>query len=171
MLQFWLFIPSTFIQSIIEKHHDRSKENPNSIIFVHLLSRLPEASNVNQLSLFEKKDLHKTTCLPTVYLCVRPYDRSIFLSVCASSGPVKKPKSGVSATNTLPPATAFAEIESRDIQSEKWVKCAVHLKGDDACPVSSTGMDNSSSIDRECYHLELYIDGEVHGIVSGLFRG
>ena len=171
MLQFWLYIPHLFINNIIDKHRESGKENLNSIVFVHLVSRLPEASDVNQLSLFEKKDLNMTKCLPTVYLCIRPHDSTVYLNISASSGPIKKQKSGISVANALPPATAFVEIDSRNVQCDRWIKCAVHLKGDTSSDVSTSGNDVSGTIERERYELELSVNGEIHGTVSGLFRG
>ncbi len=54
-IQFWIRIPQIFIDDVIARHRQGSipVEIEKDIVYVHILSKIPEALDLNQFSLFE----------------------------------------------------------------------------------------------------------------------
>lgn len=159
-LQFWVYVPTLFISDTIKNVASQNADK-SDLIYIHIVSRLPEASDANQIALLERSDLKTIKCLPSVFLCIDISAGSFHLNVSASSGGDNKPKTGAITVNSLPAATLFAEINSKCLPCDRWLKCAVELFEED---------EELLFTERDKYSLELLVNDERHGIINGIFR-
>lgn len=164
MLQFWIYVPNRFVKDSIEcRLKSGTKAGHNGKTYVHVVTRIPEASDANQIHIFERTSLSQIKILPSVYLCIGECANSFHLNVCASSGGDNKRKTGLAVSDKLPQATAFCEVDSQSLECNRWYKCTVDLSDDES--------SESCVPDSDTYTLTLSIDDACQGSISGIFRG
>ena len=164
-LQFYTYIPSSYVENVCCE--SKLECGVDDVIFIHLASRIPEGCDINQISLFERKQLDSIKCLPSIYLGINLSNKSVSFIVCASSGMSSK----TSRDRYFSTPKIFENISSRTVRTDTWLKCSINL----VSLTSNEGMressHNDSHFDRDTYRIDLLVNGECHSTTEGIFRG